>query len=53
LAEVAISASYSELGAALKNRYDGLVQRIATYYPIPDDDPIERWADVVKGFEAA
>ena len=53
LAEVAISASYSELGGMLRKRYDGLVQRIATYYPIPDDEPIERWADVVKGFNAA
>ncbi len=53
MAEVSISADFSGLGAALKKRYSGLVQRIATYYPIPDDDPVEKWAEVVKGFEAA
>ncbi len=53
LAEVAISADYGTLGPLLRQRYDGLVQRIATYFPIPDDDPVERWAAVVEGFEAA
>jgi alkanesulfonate monooxygenase SsuD/methylene tetrahydromethanopterin reductase-like flavin-dependent oxidoreductase (luciferase family) len=53
LAEVAISADYANLGPLLRQRYDGLVQRIASYFPIPDDDPVERWAAVVKGFQAA
>ncbi len=53
MAEVAISSDYGKLGAALWQRYDGLVQRIAPYYPIPDDDPIEKWAAVVQGFDAA
>jgi probable F420-dependent oxidoreductase len=53
LAEVTISASYGDLGQLLRQRYDGLVQRIATYFPIPDDDPVERWAAVVKGFANA
>ena len=53
LAEVAISTDHDHLGALLHKRYDGLVQRIAPYYPIPDEDPIEKWAAVVKGFEAA
>ena len=50
MAEVSISSDFGSLGPALKARYDGLVQRIATYYPIPDDDPIEKWATMVKSF---
>ena len=53
LAEVTISADYGQLGPLLRQRYDGLVQRIATYYPIPNDEPVERWAAVVKGFNTA
>jgi hypothetical protein len=53
LAEVSISANYGGLGALLKQRYTGLVQRIATYFPIPDEDAVEKWAAVVKGFNAA
>ena len=53
MAEVSISSDFGSLGPALKARYDGLVQRIATYYPIPDDDPIEKWAAMVKSFSAA
>ncbi len=53
LAEVTISSDFGGLGALLKQRYSGLVQRIATYYPIPDGDGVEKWAAVVKGFEAA
>ena len=52
MAEVSISSDFGSLGPALKARYDGLVQRIATYYPIPDDDPIEKWAAMVKSFAA-
>ena len=52
MAEVSISSDFGSLGPALKARYDGLVQRIATYYPIPDDDPIEKWATMVKSFAA-
>ncbi len=53
LAEVAVATDFSKLGGLLKHRYTGLVQRIATYYPIPDEDPVEKWAAMVKGFEAA
>lgn len=53
LAEVAVSTDFSNLGPLLKKRYSGLVQRIATYYPIPDEDPVEKWAAVVRGFSAA
>ncbi|MBT5195810.1 MAG: hypothetical protein HOM07_25980, partial [Rhodospirillaceae bacterium] len=51
--EVSISSDFANLGAALKQRYTGLVQRIATYYPIPDSEPVEKWAAMVKSFEAA
>ncbi|MFP6746190.1 MAG: TIGR03617 family F420-dependent LLM class oxidoreductase [Alphaproteobacteria bacterium] len=53
LAEVTISTDHASLGGLLKQRYGGLVQRIAVYFPIPDSDPVEKWAAVVKGFEAA
>ena len=53
LQEVAVSTDFSKLGGMLKQRYTGLVQRIATYYPIPDEDPVEKWAAMVQGFEAA
>ncbi|MBT3534345.1 MAG: TIGR03617 family F420-dependent LLM class oxidoreductase [Rhodospirillaceae bacterium] len=53
MAEVSISSDFANLGAALKQRYTGLVQRIATYYPIPDSEPVEKWAAMVKSFEAA
>ena len=53
LAEVAVSTDFGQLGGLLKQRYTRLVQRIATYYPIPDQDPVEKWAAMVKGFEAA
>ncbi|MBL6955182.1 MAG: TIGR03617 family F420-dependent LLM class oxidoreductase [Alphaproteobacteria bacterium] len=53
LSEVAVSTDFGKLGGLLKQRYTGLVQRIATYYPIPDEDPVEKWAAMVKGFEAA
>ena len=53
LAEVAISADHGGLGPRLKQRYTGLVQRIATYFPVPDEDAVEKWAAVVKGFNAA
>ena len=52
MAEVSISSNFGSLGPALKARYDGLVQRIATYYPIPVDDPTEKWAALVKSFAA-
>ena len=53
MAEVAVSTDFGQLGGLLKQRYTRLVQRIATYYPIPDQDPVEKWAAMVKGFEAA
>ena len=50
MAEVSISSDFGSLGPTLRNRYDGIVQRIATYYPIPEDDPIEKWAAMIESF---
>ncbi|MDP6345216.1 MAG: TIGR03617 family F420-dependent LLM class oxidoreductase [Alphaproteobacteria bacterium] len=53
LDEVAIASDHGGLGALLRQRYDGLVQRIAPYYPIPAEDTVEKWQQVVAGFGAA
>ena len=53
LAEVAVVADISDLGAALRKRYDGLLGRVSLYQPIPLDDPEEKWQAVVAGFRAA
>jgi probable F420-dependent oxidoreductase len=38
-----VSGPMDKLPGLLRARYDGLVQRIALYYPIPTDDPDEMW----------
>ena len=50
MAEVSISSDFGSLGTKLRDRYEGIVQRIATYYPIPEDDPIGKWAAMIESF---
>ena len=41
--DIAIIGKPDELGDRLRSRYDGLVDRVAPYRPIPDSDQAERW----------
>ena len=41
--DIAIIGKPGELGDRLRSRYDGLVDRVAPYRPIPDGDQAERW----------
>ena len=51
--QVTVSARRADLPALLRERYDGLLQRVALYYPIPPDDPAQPWADFVAAFRRA
>ncbi len=53
LAEVSISAPADKIGEAMRQRYDGLVERVSLYFPIPPADPVERWRGVVDDFRQA
>ena len=41
--KIAIIGRTDEIGARLRERYDGVVDRVAPYRPIPEGDPVERW----------
>jgi hypothetical protein len=49
----AVVAKPSELPAALRRRYDGLLGRVSLYFPIPTGDPDARWQGFVLDFRAA
>jgi hypothetical protein len=50
LAEVAIAGPFSELGSRLRERYEGVFDRVSLYFPVPADDPDEKWAGFVTAF---
>jgi probable F420-dependent oxidoreductase len=50
---IAVVASPSELPAKLRQRYEGVLQRVALYFPIPPDDPEATWQQFVTAFRAA
>jgi probable F420-dependent oxidoreductase len=47
LAEFVVEGSWGEMGGLLKERYDGLVDRVRLYLPFDGD---EKWRDLVRGF---
>jgi probable F420-dependent oxidoreductase len=49
----AVTAPMERLPGILRERYAGLVQRIALYYPIPTGDPEEEWKAFVAAFRQA
>jgi len=50
LAEVAISGSFAELGAVLRQRYaGGLAQRASLYLPVPADADEQAWQALTAG----
>ncbi len=51
--EVAVSGKRSELPAVLRERYDGLLQRVGLYDPIPVADAMAPWADFTTAFKQA
>ena len=51
--EVAVTASPSELPAKLRQRYEGVLQRVSLYFPIPTDAPEGKWRAFVAAFRAA
>jgi len=51
--EVALAAEPGQLGAALRRRYDGVLQRLSLYFPLPLGAPEERWRAFVAAFRAA
>ncbi len=53
LEEVAVVAKPSDLPAALRRRYDGLLQRISLYFPLAPLEDEARWLSFVAAFRAA
>jgi probable F420-dependent oxidoreductase len=51
--EIAVVASPSELPIKLRQRYEGVLQRVALYFPISPDDPEATWQQFVTAFRAA
>lgn len=53
LEEVAIVASPSELPTKLRQRYEGVLERVSLYFPIPQGAPEAEWTQFVETFRAA
>ena len=49
LAEFVVKGSWGEMGGLLKERYDGLADRVRLYLPFDGD---EKWRSLVQGFRA-
>jgi probable F420-dependent oxidoreductase len=50
---VAVIEKRSSLAAAIRKRYDGILDRVSLYAPIRPDEPEDRWRDFVGAFRAA
>ena len=50
---VAISAEPSKLGAALRQRYEGVFDRVSLYFPIKTTEGDARWQQFTQSFKAA
>ncbi|GIX49207.1 MAG: LLM class F420-dependent oxidoreductase [Candidatus Tectimicrobiota bacterium] len=53
LEEVAVVASPAELPRKLRQRYEGLLHRVALYFPVSPHDPEEKWRQFIAAFRAA
>lgn len=49
----AVTGSPERLPGMLRERYQNLVQRIALYFAIPQDDPEEFWSGFLQSFRAS
>ena len=47
---VAIAATPDDLGQALRERYQGVLDRVSLYFPIQASDPDARWRQFVQSF---
>lgn len=50
---IAVVASPAELPAKLRRRYEGLLQRVSLYFPIPEAASEAGWQRFVTAFHAA
>ncbi|MCH2409589.1 TIGR03617 family F420-dependent LLM class oxidoreductase [Myxococcota bacterium] len=48
--EFAVVAKPTDLAAKLRERYDGLLDRVSLYFPLPRDDSDEVWTDFLTSF---
>lgn len=53
LEEVAIVATPSELPTKLRQRYEGYLDRVSLYFPLPEGTPEEEWQQFVETFRTA
>ncbi|WP_417517428.1 TIGR03617 family F420-dependent LLM class oxidoreductase [Minwuia sp.] len=50
---VAVVGKLSEVGPKVRERYEGVLDRVAYYYPIPGDQPVEKWRAFTDAVKAA
>ena len=50
---IAIAAPVEKLGAALRERYEGVFDRVSLYFPIKDGETDARWRQFTETFKAA
>jgi probable F420-dependent oxidoreductase len=48
----AVQAPLDRLGQALRARYDGVLDRVASYIPFTPDQPIEAWQSIAAAVQA-
>ena len=53
LEEIAVVATPAELPGKLRQRYEGVLQRVSLYFPIPEQAPEAAWQQFVDTFRAA
>jgi hypothetical protein len=53
LEAVAVVATPSELPVRLRQCYEGVLQRVSLYFPIPAAAPEDEWRQFVDAFRAA
>lgn len=53
LEEVSVAADFDRLGGVLRRRYEGLLDRVSLYFPVPEGAPEARWREFVAAFRAA
>lgn len=53
MSEFAIAGPPEKIPALLRARYDGVLDRVSLYYPIPRDDPDGAWRGFVEAFHQA
>lgn len=46
--ELTVHGAFEDLPAKLRARADGVLDRCSLYYPVPQDDPDEKWAAFVQ-----